>query len=65
MCMRLFVLSLVVLFTQEAFSYLATKSYHDGMKLFRLRPKVHFQQHLLEIMAAGPAGFNVLSPLSA
>ena len=50
--------------SEDAFSYLATKCYQSNprLKLFRLRPKIHFQQHLLEILRQGPCGFNIWSP---
>lgn len=45
----------------EGFSYLATKCYNAGLKLFRLRPKIHFQQHLTMNMSAGSKGLSVLN----
>lgn len=46
---------------KEAFSYLATRSFHEGLKLFRLRPKIHFQAHLTLQLALGKQGFNIMS----
>ena len=55
----------MILECQEAYSYLATKCYRAGVKLFRLRPKIHFQCHLTMNMALGSSGFSVLSFLNA
>lgn len=49
---------------QEAFGYLASKCYAAGLKLFRLRPKIHFQHHLVLQMSVGRYGFSVLRPLA-
>lgn len=52
---------------KEAYAYLAAKCFHavPKMKLFRLRPKIHFQDHLTLNMEAGNQGFSVLSCLKA
>ena len=55
----------MILECQEAYSYLATKCYRAGVKLFRLHPKIHFQCHLTMNMALGSSGFSVLSFLNA
>ena len=49
--------------TKEAYGYLALKSSQAGMKLFRLRPKIHFHQHLVLIMSLGSASLSALRAL--
>lgn len=36
-----------------------------GMKLFRLRPKIHFQQHITMLLNLGDVGFSALSYLGS
>lgn len=42
---------------------MAAKCFAEGLKLFRLRPKIHFQQHLTLLMGAesSPVAFSALS----
>ncbi|CAL1145527.1 unnamed protein product [Cladocopium goreaui] len=47
----------------EAYGHMATKCFHLGWKMFRLRPKLHFQQHLTLLMGpeSGPIAFSALN----
>ncbi|CAK9014188.1 Uncharacterized protein SCF082_LOCUS12240 [Durusdinium trenchii] len=47
----------------EAYGHMAAKCYHHGWKLFRLRPKLHMQHHLLLLMGpqSGPVAFSALN----
>lgn len=46
---------------KDGFGYLASVCFQRGWKLFRLRPKIHFHQHLNILMAKGKQSFSVLS----
>ena len=50
-------------FCKEAYGHLAAKCFASNLKLFRLRPKVHFQQHLTMLMGpmSAPVAFSALS----
>ena len=50
---------------KEAYGYLASKCFTRGMKLFRLRPKIHFQQHITMLLNLGDVGFSALSFLGS
>ncbi|CAL1152931.1 unnamed protein product [Cladocopium goreaui] len=45
----------------EAYGYLASKCFTMRMKLFRLRPKIHFQQHITMLLNLGDVGFSALN----
>ena len=48
---------------QEAYAHMASKCFQVGLKLFRLRPKLHMQLHLTLLMGphSGPVAFSALS----
>ena len=48
---------------QEAYAHMAAMCFAKGWKLFRLRPKLHFQQHLTLLMGkeSGSIAFSALS----
>lgn len=49
---------------KEGYGYLAAKSFHQGLKLFRLRPKLHFTQHICILLSSGNIAFSAVSCLS-
>ena len=49
---------------QEAYGYLAAATFRERLKLFRLRPKLHFVQHLVLMLEAGESALSILSHLA-
>lgn len=50
--------------TKEGYGYLAAKCFHQRLKLFRLRPKLHFTQHICILLSSGSIAFSAVSCLS-
>ena len=51
------------IYIEEAYTHMAAKCFAHKLKLFRLRPKLHFQQHLTLLMGpeSAPVAFSALS----